>query len=197
MNQFKETDVESMHQDLIETLVQFKPLLPSVFRAGIDLIQSLKSGKKILTIGNGGSAADALHLSEELVGRFNCERRSLPAICLASDSTIITCISNDYGFENVFARQIEGLGNYGDILVVFSTSGQSANIVNGMKAAICRGIKVIALLGKDGGAAKNLADCAIIVPGVSTARIQEVHTFVLHCWLSQIEGLMFQESKAQ
>jgi phosphoheptose isomerase len=195
MNYFKNQKLELMLQELIDTLGQVKPLLPSIFDAGKDIIKAIESGKKILTIGNGGSAADALHLSEELVGRFNCERRSLPAICLASDSTIITCIANDYGFERVFSRQIEGLGKPGDILVVFSTSGQSVNIVNGIKAAQSRDIKVIALLGKGGGNAKSIADCSILVPGISTARIQEVHTFIMHCWLAQIEDFMFQETK--
>jgi D-sedoheptulose 7-phosphate isomerase len=174
--------------DLIATLERFRALLPSVEAAGADIHAALKAGRKLLTAGNGGSAADALHLAEELVGRFDKERPSLPAICLCADPTLLTCIGNDYGFDRLFSRQIEGLGQPGDVLVVFTTSGNSANLVNALETARRKGLRTIAVLGKTGGKTKGLADHEIIVPSQVTARIQEVHTFVLHSWLSLIEA---------
>src|SRR5579859_1104873 len=111
-------------------------------------VATLKSGGKILSCGNGGSAADAMHLAEELVGRYRSNRRSLPAISLAADGTALTCIGNDFGFENVFSRQVEGLGDKGDMLVCFSTSGNSPNILRALDAAKTQGVKSVALLGK-------------------------------------------------
>jgi len=173
--------------DLIATLQRFRPLLPAVDASGDEIRKCIKSGHKLLTAGNGGSAADALHLAEELVGRFSKDRRSLPAVALCADPTLLTCIANDYGFEQVFARQVEGLGQPGDVLVVFTTSGNSPNLIRALHAAKARGLRTIAVLGKEGGAAKGLADCELIVPSGVTARIQEVHTFVLHCWLALLE----------
>jgi D-sedoheptulose 7-phosphate isomerase len=155
--------------------------------SGLEIKRSLSSGGKLLSIGNGGSAADALHLAEELVGRFDQERPSLPAIALCADPTLLTCIGNDYGFEKLFSRQVEGLGRPGDVLVVFTTSGNSPNLIAALKTARGKGIKTIALLGKSGGAARGIADHEIIVPSEIGARIQEVHTFILHCWLTLIE----------
>jgi len=123
-----------------------------------------------------------------LVGRFDRERPSLPAIALCADPTLLTCIGNDYGFERLFSRQIEGLGRPGDVLVAFTTSGNSPNLVAALKAARAKRLKTIALMGKSGGSAKGLADFEIIVPSEIGARIQEVHTFILHCWLSIIEA---------
>jgi D-sedoheptulose 7-phosphate isomerase len=174
--------------DLIATLGRFRALLPVVEAAGAEIKRAIKSGNKLLTAGNGGSAADALHLAEELVGRFNKERPSLPAVSLCADPTLLTCIGNDYGFDFVFSRQVEGLGRPGDVLVVFTTSGKSPNIIKALHAAKTRGIKTIAVLGKDGGPARGLADHEIIVPSNSTARIQEIHTFILHSWLNLLEA---------
>lgn len=174
--------------DLIATLERFRALLPAVEATGSDIQAALKSGHKLLTAGNGGSAADALHLAEELVGRFDKERPSLPAVCLSADPTLLTCIGNDYGFDRLFSRQIEGLGQPGDVLVVFTTSGNSANLVNALETARRKELRTIAVLGKSGGQAKGKADHEIIVPSQVTARIQEVHTFVLHSWLSLIEA---------
>ena len=133
-------------------------------------------------------AADALHLAEELIGRFSKERPSLAALSLCADPTALTCIANDYGYERVFSRQIEGLGRPGDVLVVFTTSGNSPNLVLALKVARERGLLTIAVLGKDGGAARGLADHELIIPSTNTARIQELHTFILHAWLTQIEA---------
>jgi phosphoheptose isomerase len=174
--------------DLIATLGRFRALLPTVEAAGAEINRAIKGGNKLLTAGNGGSAADALHLAEELVGRFNKERPSLPAIALCADPTLLTCIGNDYGFDHVYSRQVEGLGRPGDVLVVFTTSGKSPNIIKALHAAKARRLKTIAVLGKDGGPARGLADHEIIVPSNSTARIQEVHTFILHSWLTLLEA---------
>jgi D-sedoheptulose 7-phosphate isomerase len=174
--------------DLVDTLGRFRHCLPAVEAAGMEIKDALAKGHKVLTAGNGGSAADALHLAEELVGRFDKERPSLPAVSLCGDPTLLTCIGNDYGFERLFSRQIEGLGQAGDVLVVFTTSGNSLNLVAALEAASRKGLRTIAVLGKLGGNAKGKADHEIIVPSQSTARIQEVHTFVLHSWLSLIEA---------
>ena len=175
-------------EGLQATLTRSRALLPSISQAGQEIRQALQAGGKLLTAGNGGSAADALHLAEELVGRFDKERPSLAAISLCGDPTLLTCIGNDYGYERLFSRQIEGLGRPGDVLVIFSTSGNSPNLVAALQAAKARGLKTIALLGKTGGSAKGLADHEIIVPSDVTARIQELHTFILHCWLTLIEA---------
>lgn len=151
---------------------------------------ALSSGGKIMTAGNGGSAVDALHLAEELIGKFEKDRLAYPAICISADPTVITCISNDYGFDQVFSRQVQGLGRAGDVLVVFSTSGESKNICSALIQARTSGIKSIALLGKSGGKARSLADVAIVIPSETTARIQEVHTLVLHTWLGMLEEVL-------
>ena len=169
------------------TVENFRGLTPVVESTGAVLAACLAGGGKILTCGNGGSAADALHLSEELVGRFDQDRRSLAAVCLCADAPLLTCIANDFGFEAIFARQIEGLGRPGDVLVVFSSSGNSANLVAALKRAKQNGLTTISILGKSGGKCKGLADHEIIVPSDITARVQELHTFILHAWLSLIE----------
>ncbi len=150
-------------------------------------VTSLREGGKILTCGNGGSAADALHLAEELLGRYRGNRRPLAAVSLNGDPTLLTCIGNDYGFDQVFARQVEGLADRRDLLVVFTSSGNSANIVLALEAARRKGCKSVAFLGKDGGAAKGKADLELIVAGTETGRIQEAHTLLLHALLETIE----------
>ena len=152
------------------------------------IANALRSGASVLTAGNGGSAAEAMHMSEELVGRFRGDRVSLPSICLAGDSTVLTCIANDYGYENVFGRQIEGLGKPGDVLVLFSTSGRSANLLPALEAASERGLVTVCLLGRDGGPLAGRADHEIIVPAQTTERIQEAHQVLLHAVLDEVEG---------
>jgi phosphoheptose isomerase len=173
--------------ELIETLVRFRPMMRQVDSVCDLLIQALRDGHKILTCGNGGSAADALHMAEELIGRYKHERRSLPAICLAADSTALTCIANDYGYDRAFSRQIEGLAHPGDIVVAFSSSGNSPNLASALIAAKEKGATTVALLGKEGGVMAGQADREIIVPSQETARIQEVHTLILHSWLERID----------
>ncbi len=179
---------ETSLDDLIAVLHGFRAQLPLVQKTAEVIRSALRRGNKLLTAGNGGSAADALHLAEELVGRCDKERESLPAISLCADPTLITCIGNDYGFERIFSRQVEGLGRQGDVLIVFSTSGRSRNLVAALSASKTRGLTSIAVLGKDGGPAKGMADHELIVPSSATARIQEVHTFVLHSWLEYLES---------
>jgi D-sedoheptulose 7-phosphate isomerase len=151
------------------------------------MVATLRSGGKVLTCGNGGSAADALHLAEELVGRYRRERPSWAAICLNADPTLLTCIGNDYGFDSVFSRQVEGLAGKNDLLICFTTSGNSVNILRALDTAKTRGVKSVALLGKTGGPAKGKADIELIVEGADTARIQEAHGFLLHALLERVE----------
>ena len=179
--------IETGLDDLIRTAQQTKSHSNSISQVGKLIRERVLAGSKVLTAGNGGSAADALHLAEELVGRFHKERKSLGAISLSSDPTLLTCIGNDYGFDNLFSRQIEGLGKPGDVLVIFSTSGNSRNLISALKIAKTMGLHTVSVLGKDGGQAKGLANFEIIVPSSATARIQEIHTFILHSWLEIVE----------
>jgi D-sedoheptulose 7-phosphate isomerase len=150
---------------------------------------ALKYGKTIFWCGNGGSAAESSHLAVELIGRFKNNRRSLPSISLNSDSSAITCIANDFGYDQIFSRQLEGLGKPGDVLVVLSTSGMSENINNALKQAKLMGVTSIALLGKGGGSAAALADYSIVIDSDETARIQEMHLLLGHtfCEFAEME----------
>ena len=175
--------------ELRAVLQATEALAPQVESASHAILESLKNGGKLLTCGNGGSAADAMHLAEELVGRYHRDRRALPAICLNADPTAITCICNDYGYEKVFSRGIEALGKAGDVLVGFTTSGNSANVLAAFAAAKSMGITTVLLAGRDGGKARGSCDHEIIVPSDSTSRIQEIHTLVLHQWLESIDAV--------
>jgi D-sedoheptulose 7-phosphate isomerase len=152
-------------------------------------------GGKVLFFGNGGSAADAQHLAAEFVGRFVRERAGLPAIALTTDSSILTAVGNDYGFEQVFARQIHALGRPGDVAVAISTSGNSANVLEGVKEARKRKLKTIGLTGKDGCALAQQSDVAITIPSTSTARIQECHIAIGHLFCELVDA-DFSESKS-
>jgi D-sedoheptulose 7-phosphate isomerase len=151
------------------------------------LVDVLGAGGTIFSAGNGGSAAEAMHLSEELVGRYRSDRPSLPAMCLNADATALTCIANDYGFERIFSRQVESLCRQGDLLVLFSTSGNSENLNRALDVALAAGVKTFCLLGKDGGAMKGKADCELIVDHQDTARIQEAHQVIMHIMLEIVE----------
>lgn len=175
--------------ELRAALKSAETLAPQVDSAGIAILKALKCGCKLLTCGNGGSAADAMHLAEELVGRYHRDRPALPAICLNADPTAITCICNDYGYEKVFSRGIEALGKPGDVLVGFTTSGNSANVLAAFAAAKSLGITTVLLAGREGGKARGSCDHEIIVPSDSTSRIQEIHTLVLHQWLESIDAV--------
>ena len=148
----------------------------------------LKKGNKILICGNGGSAADAQHIAAEFIVRFNKNRRSLPAIALTTDSSILTAIGNDFGFERVFEKQIEGVGNKGDILIAISTSGNSENIIRAVKKAKKKKMYTVGLLGKKGGILKKIVDLPIIVPSEKTSIIQECHLTIYHFICMAIEN---------
>lgn len=151
------------------------------------VIAALQDGKKLMTAGNGGSAADALHMSEEFVGRFRTDRRPLPCIALVADTTLLTCIANDFGYEHIFDRQVESLGQPGDIYIVFSTSGNGEHFRLSVEAARSKGITTIGFLGKGGGLIADMLDHKVVVASSSTARIQEAHTLLLHMVLEQVE----------
>ncbi len=144
------------------------------------VVQCFRGGGKVLLCGNGGSAADAQHIAAEFVGRFVTERASLPAIALTTDTSALTAIANDYGYDRVFSRQVQGLGKRGDVLVAISTSGNSPNVLEAVAAAKSLGIPSIGLLGRDGGKLRKVVDLPIVVPAAETARIQECHILVGH-----------------
>lgn len=151
------------------------------------VVTTFENGRKMLTCGNGGSAAEAMHMSEEAVGRFCANRISLPAVALTADGTALTCIGNDYGFAEVFARQVEGLGVEGDLLVVFSSSGKGANIERAVEEARRKGMRVLLILGRDGGHLAGKGDVEIIIAGTATARIQEAHQLLMHIILDGVD----------
>ena len=161
--------------------------LEAVAKAARAMAGALAAGRTVLVFGNGGSASDAQHVVAELVGRFEVERRSLAAVALTADSNIVTAVANDYGYERVFSRQIEGLGRAGDVALGISTSGQSKNVEAALATARARGLVTIALTGRDGGRMGADADIHINVAETSTARIQEVHRTVLHAICSLID----------
>ena len=161
--------------------------LPGIVAAAAAISQAVGAGRKVLAFGNGGSAADAEHLVAELVGRFESDRRPLGAIALTAGSSVVTAISNDYGYEQVFARQIEALGSAGDIAFGISTSSRSKNVETALALAKTRGMVTIALTGRDGGRMGADADIHLNVPEPSTPRIQEVHRTILHALCSLIE----------
>ena len=160
------------------------------------MLDAIKNGQKILSCGNGGSAADAQHFAAEMVCRFERERPGMPAIALTTDTSAITAIANDYGYDKVFAKQIHSLGVEGDVLLAISTSGNSTSIVEAIKAAQEKKMHIIALTGRNGGEMAELLDINDIevrVPSASTARIQEVHLLTIHCLCHQIDETLFGE----
>jgi D-sedoheptulose 7-phosphate isomerase len=175
-------------------LAAAEPLAEPVARAGALLAEALRSGGKALACGNGGSAADAQHFAAELVNRFEMERPPLAAIALSTDTSTLTSIANDYAYEQVFAKQVRAIGRRGDVLLAISTSGNSPNIVEAVKAAHELGVRVIALTGNGGGKLAALVradDVHVCVPHKKTARIQEVHLLVLHCICDGVDFQLF------
>jgi len=156
--------------------------------------EALRAGRKLLLFGNGGSAADAQHLAGELVGRFLQERQGLPAIALTTDTSVITAVSNDYGYEQVFARQIEALGRAGDVALAISTSGNSPNLLAGIRQAKSQQLRVIGLLGRDGGAAAREVDLALCVAGDNSPRIQESQIMIGHILCRLTEDFLLEEA---
>lgn len=178
-------------QSVLDKFITNPDNLSAIEQAAILMAGALKSGRKIISCGNGGSHCDAMHFAEELSGRYRDDRRSLAAIAI-SDVSHLSCVSNDYGFEFVFSRFVEGLGNEGDVLLGLSTSGNSANIIRAVEAARSKGMKVVLLTGKDGGKLANKADVEIRVPHFGYAdRIQEIHIKVIHLFILLIEKQLF------
>jgi len=167
-----------------------------VERAAEIILQSLRGGGRLFLFGNGGSAADAQHIAGELVGRFEMEREALPVLALTTDTSILTAVGNDYGFDNVFERQVEAFVKSGDVVIAISTSGNSKNVVAAARKARESGAKVIGLTGGDGGELKTVADLCIVVPAAETCRIQECHITIGHALCSLIERGMFGSDSA-
>jgi D-sedoheptulose 7-phosphate isomerase len=163
-------------------------LRPQADAAAARMAGCLRAGGKLMFCGNGGSAADSQHLAAEFTGRFLNDRPPLAALALSTDSSALTCIANDYAFDQVFERQLRALGRRGDVLVAISTSGHSANVLRAVRAARELGIATIGLLGRDGGALAGLCDIAVVVPSQTTARIQEAHIFIGHVWCAMVEA---------
>lgn len=174
--------------EALQVLRSLQALEHKLGEATMQCVESLRGGHKLLACGNGGSACEAQHLAGELMGRYKVDRIALPAIAMTADSAVLTCIGNDYRFEDIFARQVEALGQPGDVLVAFTTSGNSGNILRALEAARKSGLTSIAFLGRDGGAAAPLADCTLIVPHMDTARVQEGHQFLMHSLMDSIEA---------
>jgi D-sedoheptulose 7-phosphate isomerase len=165
------------HIDAVERVRRLEPKIREV----VALLQdTFARGGRVFACGNGGSAADAQHFASELTGRYERDRRAYPAIALTTDSSALTAVSNDYGFDHVFARQLDALAQPGDVLIAISTSGNSPNIVRAVEHARAHGLRTVGLLGRDGGAAARHADHALIVDAPRTSRIQEAHILVLH-----------------
>jgi D-sedoheptulose 7-phosphate isomerase len=189
------SDIQSLFEQSIATKQNAAGVLAEPIARAVELLVStLTAGGKVLSCGNGGSAADAQHFSAELLNRFEMERPALPAVALTTDSSTLTSIANDYDYDEVFAKQVRALGRPGDALLAISTSGNSANVNRAIDAAHEQDTRVVALTGRNGGAAAGLlrdSDVEIRVPAESTARIQEVHLLVIHCLCDQIDRLMF------
>lgn len=190
--------VKHNFRESIETQIAASEELPiNIEKAGMTLVECLLGGHKILTCGNGGSAAAAQQFSSELLNRYETERPSLPAISLTTDSSTITSIADDYSYNEVFSKQIRALGNGGDVLLAISTSGNSKSVIKAIEAAVARDMKIIALTGNDGGEIAGLLgenDVEIRVPSGRKSRIQEVHLLALHCLCEIIDTTLFPQA---
>ncbi len=163
----------------------------AILESAETMIAALRNGRKILICGNGGSAADASHFAAELVGRLQRDRRALPAIALTTDISILTAVGNDYGYDQVFRKQVEALGQSGDVLIAISTSGNSPNILTAIETARLQGMTVIGLSGRTGGEMVSMCDQALIMPAASSQHIQEGHIAIIHIWCALIENTLF------
>jgi D-sedoheptulose 7-phosphate isomerase len=173
------------HLDSLKTLLETN--LDQIQATGNLICQTLQAGNKILICGNGGSAADAQHIAAELVGRYEKHRKSWPAIALTTDTSALTALSNDFGYEQVFARQVEGLAKKGDLLIAISTSGKSPSILRAVEKAKEVGCKTLGLSGSDGGPMAKLCDINMLVPAQRTSRIQEAHITIAHLWCEMVD----------
>ena len=175
------------HLQIIQKLID--ATVPAIEQSGQMICETLTSGKKILLCGNGGSAADAQHIAAELVGCYEKQRRSWPAIALTTDTSALTAVSNDLGYEEVFARQVAGLAQAGDVLVAISTSGKSKNVLRAAEKARELGCKTIALTGASAGPLGSLCEVSVAVPSQRTARVQEAHITIGHLWCEMVDLL--------
>ena len=186
-----QNEINSMIRESSETMKLCEKLVPKIEKASELIINALKNNKKMILAGNGGSATQSSHIAAEFTGRYKLERKGLPAIALTTDLAAITAIANDYGFDRIFERQLEALGNEGDIFIALSTSGNSPNLIKAVEKAKKMNIHVIGLLGKDGGNLKNTSNVEIIVPSDNTPRIQEAHLMILHIICEIVENILF------
>lgn len=177
------------HRTLVERIEG--EMTPLIAEMAVLLVDTFKKGNKLLIMGNGGSAADSQHFAAEIVGRFKMERRGLPAIALSTDTSILTAIGNDYGFEAVFRRQVEALAVAGDLVIGISTSGNSPNVRSALELARQQGCRTAALLGRDGGSIRGICDLALVVPSDDTPRIQEGHALIIHIVCDLLEKELF------
>lgn len=161
--------------------------LKTIEDIALEIIRAIKNGGKILVFGNGGSAADAQHMAAELVGRFKKERKAVPAIALTTNTSTLTALSNDYGYDASFSRQVEAFGGKGDVAVAISTSGNAKNVIRAVETAKKMGMKTIALTGKGGGGVKEASDISLVVPSSDTARVQESHIVIIHAICELVE----------
>jgi D-sedoheptulose 7-phosphate isomerase len=175
---------------------EVEALVPTLRDAADRVIAAFAAGHRVYAFGNGGSAADAQHLAAELIGRYARDRRPLPAVALTVDPSVVTCIANDYAYDQVFARQVAALAERGDIVVGFTTSGRSPNVVEGLAAARRIGATTVLFVGGDGGDARRHADIALVVPSTTTARIQEMHLLLLHMLSETVDAWAADEPQA-
>lgn len=179
--------------ELLKDFIEIEKKENITEKIAVDMAAAFQAGNKVLIAGNGGSNCDALHFAEEFTGRFRGNRRALPAIAL-SDSSHITCVGNDFGFDYIFSRGVEAYGKEGDFFIGLSTSGNSANVIKAVEAAKELGMKTIVLLGKDGGKLKGMCDYEFVIPGATSDRIQEIHMMILHIIIEGVEKIMFPEN---
>lgn len=188
-------NIESLIENHCYTISTIIPLIPKIEQIGREIVSSLKKGGKIFFLGNGGSAGDAQHLAAELIGRFQRERKPYAALALTTDTSVLTAIANDYGYDHVFARQLRGLCRSEDLVVGISTSGNSPNIIEAIRVARGLGAVTVGLAGRDGGELQRIADYCLTIPVPVTARIQEGHIFIGHVLCDIVESTLSQEKE--
>ncbi len=194
MNMVPRIDQEIQESIAVKARLRTKALELIAQMASL-IVQRLRAGNKLILFGNGGSAADAQHIAAELVGRYVMHRRALPAIALTTNTSVLTAVANDYGFEEIFARQISALGKPGDVALAISTSGNSANVLRGLLAAKEQGMFTIGLSGKSGGGIRGVVDLCLCVPSDATARIQEAHILIGHILSRIVEEAFLAEAR--
>ena len=180
----KWNEILNEHRQMVDVLAKLEADLN---RATVSLVEAIKQGHKVLVFGNGGSAADAQHFAAELTGRYKRERRGLPAIALSTDTSALTAIGNDYGFDNVFSRQVEALAHKGDVLIGISTSGNSENVVKALTLGKAMGCLTMSLTGKEGGVIKLISDISLNIAVENTPRVQEGHITIIHTLCEWVE----------